>query len=83
MSVLDEADELRKNRMENPEMHPTPTREKSIPFEITRFFIALTQTLNNKHQLLQYMRDQIYNDVEAKYLSITDEEVKTYLKSSK
>ena len=57
--------------------------EKSIPFEITRFFLALKQTLAGKHQLLEYMRDQIYNDVETKYLSISDEEVKTFLKAGK
>ena len=58
-------------------------REKSIPFEITRFFLALKQTLEEKHQLLDYMRKQIYNDVEVKYLSISDEEVKSFLKAGK
>ena len=91
MSILDEADELRKNRLENPESYPTPIvgkitfaqKEKSIPFEITRFFLALQETLKEKHQLLPYMRDQIYNDVEIRYLSISDEEVKTFLKAGK
>lgn len=56
---------------------------KSIPFEITRFFLALKKTLDEKHQLLQYMRDQIYNDVEVHYLTISDEEVKSFLKADK
>jgi hypothetical protein len=81
MSILDEADELRKNRSENPNLYPTPKESKSIPFEITRFFIALQRSLDSKHQLLPYMKSQIYNDVERSYLSISDEEVKAFLKS--
>jgi hypothetical protein len=75
--------------MENPEMYPTPKetpaplKEKSIPFEITRFFLALKITLDTKPQLLKYMKDQIYTDVENLYLRLTDVEVKDFLKAGK
>jgi hypothetical protein len=56
---------------------------KSLNFEITRFFIALSRTLNNDNSVPAVKKVELVRTVEENYLNITDNEVKEWLKDHK
>ena len=53
-----------------------------IDIVLGRFFLALKRALE-KPQLLPYLREKIYDDVDKGFATITDQEVRDYFNSLK
>jgi hypothetical protein len=53
-------------------------KQKTIEFELARFFLALNKAMNIP-QLLPYLKKQIFENTEKNYQTLTDEEVDSWL----
>jgi hypothetical protein len=53
----------------------------TVDLAIGRLFLSLRNSLDRKTQLLPYLRKQILDDTEHFFQTLTDDEVREYLKS--